>query len=47
MQAMNDRKMVKKNQKQKKQHLSAVNLHNWRPSSFSTSKISHVAQNRD
>ena len=26
-------------------HLSAVNLHNWCPSSISTSKISHVTEN--
>ena len=27
-------------------HLSAVNLHDWRPSSISTAKISHVTENR-
>ena len=26
-------------------HLSAVNLHDWRPSSISTPKISHVTEN--
>ena len=30
-----------------KLHLCAVNLHNWRPSSISTSKISHVTENGD
>ena len=29
----------------KNMHLSAVNLHDWRPSSISTPKISHVTEN--
>ena len=29
----------------KSMHLSAVNLHDWRPSSISTPKISHVTEN--
>ena len=29
----------------KSMHLSAVNLHDWRPSTISTPKISHVTEN--
>ena len=39
--------MHKRNWNVTKLHLCAVNLHNWRPSSISTSKISHVTENRD
>ena len=39
--------MQKRNWNVTKLHLCAVNLHNWRPFSISTSKIPQVTENRD